>query len=224
MAVVMLHGKFTRHIPSEYYRRTVDAVMFQKFSVGDLLFYRDCPSCTASVRFHQFPPCRTQHVSCLFQTFQLFFQLAWLPPVICIQKSNVGSLCQPDSSVSGACSSHILLILNISKVLSALIGRQDFLCMVCGTVIDHQKFQRNFLFIDRFHSLSNIFLSVVNRHDHRYQRFIHGHSSVLFSDTPAFFPESFNAFTCLSSTPSDTSFWKKILTVIKISLISSRKE
>ena len=38
MAVVMLHGKFTRHIPSEYYRRTVDAVMFQKFSVGDLLF------------------------------------------------------------------------------------------------------------------------------------------------------------------------------------------
>ena len=28
----------------------------------------------------------------------------------------------------------------------------------------------------------------------------------------------------LSSTPSDTSFWKKILTVIKISLISSRKE
>ena len=49
MTVIMLHGKLTCHIPSEYHRRTVDAVMLQKLSVCDLLLHRDCPPCAASV-------------------------------------------------------------------------------------------------------------------------------------------------------------------------------
>ena len=224
MAVIMLHWKLPRHICSNHYGRTVNAVMLQKLSVSNLLFHRNRTAGAASIGSYQLAAGRTQHVSRLFETFKLLFQFAFFPPVIRIKKSNVISLSKLHSSVSGAGRAHILFVLNILKVLSALIGRQDFLCMICRSVINYQQLQRNSLLIDGIYSLFDIFLSVVNRHDHRYQRFIHGHSSVLSSDAPVFLPESFRAFTCLSSTPSDTSFWKKILTVIKISLISSRKE
>ena len=169
MAVIMLHRKFQCHPTENQNGRTVNAVMFQKLMIIQPGFNRNILACKGSVRIHEITSCGADYITGHFKSGQLYRQLSFFPPVICIQKCHISAFRNRHTTVTGAGSTEISLIFYINKIRSVFPWNENFPGSINRAVINDNQFQWNILRINRLHCLGDVFLTIIYGHDHRYR-------------------------------------------------------
>ena len=133
-------------------------------------FNRDILACEGSVRIHEITSCGADYITGHFKSGQLYRQLSFFPPVICIQKCHISAFRNRHTTVTGTGSTEISLIFYINKIRSVFPWNENFPGSINRAVINDNQLQWYILRINRLHCPGDVFLTIIYGHDHRYLR------------------------------------------------------